>query len=111
FLVVMIAIGLVAREQRESSGPDAPRMLTSSDRLVQEVRRGAPLLVGGAVLGLVAGMLFLSLGPEPPLQTRVWMAITPAPVYLDPQELVEDDEEDQRRLREITVDTEAALML
>lgn len=111
FLLVMVAIGLVAREQRETTGPDSPRLLTSSDRFAEELRRGVPLLAGGAVLGLVAGVASLGLAPEPDAQTRVWMVITPAPVYLDPEALLADDEDQQQGLREITIDTEAALML
>ncbi len=74
--------------------------------------RGLPVLVAGTVAGALVGLSAALLAPPPDHVSRVFMAITPAPVYLDTE--VEDDEEEEtdRRARQaITVDTEAALLM
>ncbi|WP_341925808.1 hypothetical protein [Nocardioides psychrotolerans] len=108
--VTMIAIGLVAREQAAGAGREPGggrwarvRALGVRNLLVLVL---TPAAVGGLVGAGVAGAT-----AEPTFRARVSILITPSPVYLDtgaPE--VDDEETDEDPPREITVDTEAALL-
>ncbi|WP_181310265.1 hypothetical protein [Nocardioides campestrisoli] len=110
-MLLMLAIGLVARERREQEGSGPPRLLSTGSRLLGEVRRGLPVLVVGTVVGGLVGLSAALLAPPPDHVSRVFMAITPAPVYLDIEVEDEEEETDRRARQEITVDTEAALLM
>jgi hypothetical protein len=112
-VILMLAIGLVAREQRGQEGRGLPRALTTGARLVAELRRGLPVLLACTTLGAVLGLTFALLAPAPAHVSKIFMAITPAPVYLDAEVDPEDDAElaRQTETKEITVDTEAALLM
>ena len=112
-VILMLAIGLVAREQRGQEGRGLPRALTTGSRLVAELRRGLPVLLACTTLGAVLGLTFALLAPAPAHVSKIFMAITPAPVYLDAEVDPEDDAElaRQTETKEITVDTEAALLM
>ncbi|WP_162794416.1 hypothetical protein [Nocardioides houyundeii] len=112
-VILMIAIGLVAREQREQSGRGLPRALTTGRRLTQELRRGIAAILVGTIVGAALGLTVAVLAATPRHVSRVFMAITPAPVYLDAEVDQEEDAELARETetKEITVDTEAALLM
>ncbi|WP_162599850.1 hypothetical protein [Nocardioides solisilvae] len=111
-MVLMLAIGLVARERRETEGSGPPRLLTTLPRLVAEVRRGLPVLVATSAAGAVVGLVLALLAPAPDHVARVFLAITPAPVYLETEvDTAEEVDALRRPPQEITVDTEAALLM
>jgi hypothetical protein len=103
-MVVMIAIGLVARERVATE-----RHRTVGD-LGREIRRGAPVIAALAVAGAAAGTAVLAGTAEPAYAAKVSVAITPAPVYLDTGESA-DQQAARRRIRDMTLDTEVALLL
>lgn len=118
--VTMIAIGLVAREQAVaheqavaaladvgggvSGGP------AGAGRRARVRALGVPnllvLVLTPAAVGGLVGAGLAGATAEPTFRARVSILITPSPVYLDTGAAV--DEEDPPR--EITVDTEAALL-
>lgn len=101
--VVMIAIALVAREQRATSQRTGQTWLHDA---LRRLRLGAPVLVATTLVGSLAGTAVAV--PEPRFQaSRVSILLTQAPVYLSTSDLG-----DEAALpREVTIDTEAALIV
>ena len=105
-MTMMIAVGLVARERlADGSGP-----ATTSATLARDLRRSAWVLTACAVLGAAVGGTVSVLASDREYRGRVAVAVTPAPVYLEPAGLGEDATP-KRRTRDITLDTEVALLL
>ncbi len=102
-MVVMIAIGLVARERIGTT-----RTATVST-LTRELRRGAPTVAAMSVVGAVAGTALVAGSAGPAYAATVSVAVTPAPVYLDTGDAQEKTV--RRRTDDITLDTEVALLL
>ena len=102
-MIVMIAIGLVARERIGTT-----RTATAS-ALTRELRRGAPTVAALSVAGAVAGTALIAGSAGPAYAATVSVAVTPAPVYLDTGEAQEQTI--RRRTSDITLDTEVALLL
>ena len=103
-MVVMIAIGLVARE-RIGAGPRRTAV-----QLRSEMRRGTPVIAALTVGGAAFGAAFAVGTADPAYAAQVSVAITPAPVYLDTGESV-DEPTGRPRVRDITLDTEVAILL
>jgi hypothetical protein len=101
-MIVMIAIGLVARERI------GPRTATVS-ALTRDLRRGAPTVAALAVAGAVAGTVLVAGTAGSAYAAQVSVAVTPAPVYLDTGET--EATTIRRRTDDITLDTEVALLL
>jgi hypothetical protein len=101
-MIVMIAIGLVARERI------GPRTATVS-ALTRDLRRGAPTVAALSVAGAVAGTALVAGTAGSAYAAEVSVAVTPAPVYLDTGE--SEDKSIRRRADDITLDTEVALLL
>ena len=108
-LLVMTAIGLAWRAHGSATGP---RALSTATRMAAEVRRGLPIT---AVLVLTGAGLggYVALRAVPEHTARVAIALTPTPVYLDtgPAATAAGLDRVTPAPREITVDTEAALLL
>lgn len=108
--LVMIAIALVWREQAITG----PRDGTTTDQVVARIKRGAPVTVALAVVGASAGWAWSNQTIPRTFESSVAMVITPAPVYLAAGA---DGVDGQRidgaggALSEVTLDTEAALLL
>ena len=102
-MMVMIAIGLVARERIGTT-----RTATAST-LTRELRRGAPTVAALSVVGAVMGTVLVAGTAGPAYAATVSVAVTPAPVYLDSGEAAEQTV--RRRTSDITLDTEVALLL
>lgn len=111
--VLMLAVGLAAREHREQRGSGPPRALTTVARLEREARRAAPYVLLGTLVGGSVGLGVALVAPPPQHLAKAWMGITPAPVYLDSDVAIADDGTlvDDNVTRDITVDTEAALLM
>ena len=108
-MMLMIAIGLVARDRHEAVGAGPPRTLTTGARLGREVSRAVPVVAVGMTVGALIGLGLTLLSPRPPYAASVYMALTPAPVYLKVDSTVEGVA--SRRPKDITTDTEAALLM
>jgi hypothetical protein len=105
--LVMIAIGLAARDHAEGRGGTTPSWV----RLTHPRQRREALLVTGA-LAVVGGVVALAVVPdrgEARWTTQVAIALAPAPVYLDTGLRMTGAGE--KPPREITIDTEAAILL
>lgn len=102
-MIVMIAIGLVARERIGTT-----RTATVS-ALTRDLRRGAPTVAALSVAGAVAGTLLVAGTAGSAYAAEVSVAVTPAPVYLDTGE--QEADTIRRRTDDITLDTEVALLL
>ncbi len=108
--VTMIAIGLVAREQAVGGRP------RGVGRWARVRALGVPnllvLVLTPAAVGGLIGAGVSEATAEPTFRSRVSILITPSPVYLDTGVEVEDadGELEEDPPREITVDTEAALL-
>ena len=103
-MVVMIAIGLVARERIGSE-----RRRTVGD-LRRELRRGAPVMAALTVAGAATGAVAIASTADSAYVAEVSVAITPAPVYLETGESAAVRVV-RRRTRDMTLDTEVALLL
>jgi len=113
--VTMIAIGLVAREQATSDGAGVGS--PGSGRWARVRALGVPnllvLVLTPAAVGGLIGAGVAGATAEPTFRARVSILITPSPVYLDTGNVEgqeEDEDEEADPPREITVDTEAALL-
>ncbi len=109
-LLVMLAIGLVWREQREQTTTGAGWTVA---QLMERARRGAPVAMVLASLGLGVGWWSGVVGDRPEQRTEVRLALTTPVDPYSPTvigDLVERGDADRRDLR-ITIDTEAALLL
>ncbi len=109
-LMVMAAIALVWREQRESSGGRTARPQLSAGQLGERLRTGAP--VAGVLVILGAGIGWWST-PEraaPEFTAEARIVLVPAPDYLSTG-LEDGTAEETRGERRVTIDTEAALVL
>ena len=100
--LAMVAIGLVAREQRPARTPTRRPPLPAP---VAVALVTVPLL-----LGLAAGVLVAGADHPARYTSRISVLITPAPVYLDTGPALDDAETSPAVPRAVTVDTEAALL-
>ena len=104
-MTTMLVVGLVAREQRGTSGEASVKFL---DNERARLRRGLPVLLTLALLGAVVGA---GVAMREPVQyaTRVSILLTASPVTLG----VSADETARERDNpdEVTIDTEAALLV
>lgn len=103
-LTVMVAIGLVAREQRAVAVPGTVTFLESA---LARLRSRWPILLVTTLLGAVAGAGVAVVAPVQHA-TRVSILLAPSPVYLSTDEA--DDESSGPR-EVTTIDTEAALVV
>lgn len=105
--LVMIAIGLAWRARWT---PAPAKSLSTTRDLGSELRRGVPAMVVLTAVGAGVGWYVALADRTPEYAARVSIALTPTPVYLDtgtsaaPGAAPHDP-------REITVDTEAALLV
>ena len=102
-MIMMIAVGMVARERIGTT-----RTATAS-ALIRELRRGAPTVAALSVVGAVAGTALVAATAGQEYGATVSVAVTPAPVYLDTGEAAVGTV--RRRTHDITLDTEVALLL
>jgi hypothetical protein len=102
-MIVMIAVGLAARERIGTT-----RTATAS-ALTRDLRRGAPTVAALAVAGAVAGTVLVAGTAGSAYAAEVSVVVTPAPVYLDTGET--EGQTIRRRTDDITLDTEVALLL
>ena len=101
--LMMVAIGLVAREQLPPRAPS--RAPAHSFPLV------AAVLATTTVLGAAAGLAIAATERAPGYESRVSILITPAPVYLGTGSTLAGTRLAPAEVpREVTVDTEAALL-
>ena len=126
--LVMIAVALAAREQRHEGRPGHltggrfPHHLVSGPRSWRPTS-GSPLraiswllalLLAPALVGGVIGATIAQLSTHTTYRSTVWILIAPAPVHLDAgarPDLVTGTPTPAAKVREITVDTEAGLLL
>ena len=102
FYTLMITIGLMWRERtRRERLNGAARDRRSLEMLLGGVRRRAPLVVALTLVGAGVG-IYIALQKPPVYNARGVVVLAPAPVDLDPDNL--------ETAREITIDTEAALV-
>jgi hypothetical protein len=109
-MVVMVSIALVWREQHA----EAPHVHPGTTaRLARRMRHGLPVIVGLAALGASTGWFLDARGDRPSYSSSVSMVIVPAPVYLGtgPVSVPGEGGFQLREPREITLDTEAAMLL
>ncbi len=104
-VVVMIAIGLLAREQWASAGAGSKSYLEPA---LARLRAAWPLLLATTLLGAMLGGAVAALAPVQH-STRTSILLTPAPVYLSTDD--RDTGSDSDAISEITIDTEAALLV
>ena len=104
-VVVMIAIGLLAREQWASAGPGSTSYLEPA---LARLRAAWPLLLATTLLGALLGGAVAALAPVQH-STRTSILLTPAPVYLSTDD--RDTGSDSDAISEVTIDTEAALLV
>jgi len=104
-VVVMIAIGLLAREQRASAGAGSTSYLEPA---LARLRAACPLLLVTTLLGAMLGGAVATLAPVQH-STRMSILLTPAPVYLSADD--RDAGSDSDDINEVTIDTEAALLV
>lgn len=109
-LLVAIAIGLVAREQRGDRQP-GPARTTAQVR--ERVRSVAPHTLTGLLLGGVVGAVLTTPASAAAWNTRVHVALTlpPDPYSVPAVSALVDEQSLERRELRITLDTEAALLL
>ncbi|MCW2780152.1 MAG: lipopolysaccharide biosynthesis protein [Marmoricola sp.] len=113
--IVMIAIGLVWREQREAALVPMPHTHRTAAQLAAELRGVWPMVLALCLVGGVVGSLGALAASHPTYRSTVSIALTPAPVYLStgapvsgvPNSVTQSSSEP----RDITIDTEAALLL
>jgi hypothetical protein len=103
-MTVMIAVGLVAREQRakERTGA-APTLQIAMARL----RDRWPVMVALTLLGALIGV-GVAAGDQIQHASRVSILLAPAPVSL---QVVDDTDDASAAPSEVTIDTEAALLI
>jgi hypothetical protein len=103
-LTVMLAIGLVAREQRAAGLPGAANSL---ERALARLRACLSFLLVMMVLGAAVGA---GVAARTPLHhaTRVSILLVPSPVYLSTADLADPTVTPPR---DVTIDTEAALII
>ncbi len=102
-LTVMLVVGLVAREQRAKAQPGS---VTSLDSALSRLRSRWPILLATTLVGAVAGA---GIAGNAPVEhaTRISILLAPSPVSLDAAE----SEGDADPPDEVTIDTEAALLI
>ncbi|WKN46988.1 O-antigen ligase [Nocardioides sp. Arc9.136] len=107
--IVMVAVGLAARERSERAGALPARRRV--DDLGRRLRRAAPVVAVAVLLGALAGAAVAAAPEEPEHRARMLILLTPAPVYLStgPDRVAAGEDYDPPR--NITVDTEAALLI
>ena len=104
-VVVMIAIGLLAREQWASARAGSTSYLEPA---LARLRAAWPLLLATTLLGAMLGGAVAALAPVQH-STRSSILLTPAPVYLSTDD--RDTGSDSDAISEVTIDTEAALLV
>jgi hypothetical protein len=108
-MLVMIAIGLVWRERRETAV--GGRAWTAA-QLAERVRAGAPVVLALVVVGAALGWYVAPDRDRTTYASEARIALTTLPVYLSAGlDGLTDDEQQVTRPREITIDTEGALVL
>lgn len=108
-MMIMIAIGLVARERIDAgTAPSA-----TSATLTRELHRGAWVLAACAVLGAAVGGTLAAVGTQQHYRGEVAVAVSPAPLILAPSALSQDpdDPRAERRAPTMSLDTEVAILL
>ncbi len=102
-LTTMLVIGLVAREQRAGAGRASVKYL--GDALAR-LSSGWPVLI---VMALLGGAVGVGVAMREPVQyaTRIAILLAPSPVSLVPSEATTES----RPPNEVTIDTEAALLV
>ncbi|MBC9733458.1 hypothetical protein [Nocardioides marmotae] len=109
--LVMIAIGLLTREQA-AAGDQRHRRIATPD-LGRALRRGAPVVAATTVAGALIGTVLAAAPASAMHRAETRVLLTPAPVYLstgNPDTPLDADGEADPP-GEVTVDTEAALLL
>lgn len=104
-LVVMLAIGMVAREQ----AGEPQRVVGSGsqfDRLVAKTRKYVPITLVLGTLGAASGLV-VALSQPVGFTSQASVLLTPYPTALRVENLSDPSD----KLRETTVDTEAAILL
>jgi len=106
--LVMIAIGLAARDHLQDGEPMQPAWL----RHAHPGRRRETLVATGtlAVVGAVVALMVFPGRSDARWTSQVAIALTPSPVYLD-TDLARTRASDTRGPQEITIDTEAAILV
>ncbi|MDN4161711.1 hypothetical protein [Nocardioides abyssi] len=109
--IVMIAAGLVAREQ--AAAGVGPRRRVAVADLGRTVRRAAPVVAGATLVGALAGGALAAAPAQAVHRAGAVILVTPAPVYLatGAQEVVLTPDGRVDPPGDITVDTEAALLV
>lgn len=110
--IVMIAVGLAARDRRLSPVSPIERLRLAARSPARGLRSGLPVLLVLGATGAVLGATVPSVQASPAYSSSVSILITPAPVYLDPvPDPTADPTDTAVAPRPITIDTEAALLL
>lgn len=110
--IVMIAVGLAARDRRLSTVSPLERLRLASRSPVRGLRTALPILVALGATGAAIGATLPAVQASPGFSSTVSILIAPAPVYLDPVTDPAVDPTDPGVIpRPITIDTEAALLL
>ena len=109
-LLVAIAVGLVAREQRDLRPLGAVR---TGRQVAERAARAAPLTLVLLVAGGAAGAFLSQPSAAPAWSTRVHVALTlpPDPYSVPAVSALVDEQALERRELRVTLDTEAALLL
>ncbi|QYJ04215.1 hypothetical protein KUV85_00610 [Nocardioides panacisoli] len=105
-MLVMVAIGLVWREQREAA--TTPR---TTAQLLARGRQVVPVAVTLAVVGATLGWFLTPGGDDVDHVSEARIALTPVPVYLAAGLGTAEEAGPIAGARDITIDTEAALVL
>jgi hypothetical protein len=107
-VTVMVAIGLLAREQRAVTGAASTSYLEPA---LARLRASLPFLLVMMLLGATLGGVVAALQPVQH-STRLSILLTPSPIYLSTEEQQEEAEADgSETAGEVTIDTEAALLV
>ena len=101
-MTVMLAIGLVAREQRGKAKPGAVQSLGSG---LVRLRGRWPVLVVLSLLGAAVGA-GLAAREQVQYAARVSILLAPSPVSLE----IDESRPETSPIRDVTIDTEAALL-
>lgn len=110
--IVMIAVGLAARDRRLAAVSPFERLRQASRSPARGLRSGLPILLALGATGAVLGATVPSVQARPAFSSTVEILIAPAPVYLDPVTDQSVDPTDTGVVpRPITIDTEATLLL
>ncbi len=100
---VMLVVGLVAREQRARATPGS---VVSVDSAMSRLRSRWPILLATTLVGAVSGAGLAATG-QVEHATRISILLAPSPVSLE----VAETDGDGDAPNEVTIDTEAALLI